>query len=160
MPQVTTERLKILRGKIYELMELYPSYQAALLPSFFVAEEIFGFISPEAIGEISNVTGVPAAEIRGVASFYAMYKTKPMGRHIIQLCTNVSCMIEGAYDLVEYLKEKYGLTPGGTTPDGRFSLVIMECIGACGTAPAMILDTDSYENLTKDRLDTLLESYK
>ncbi|MBF0464303.1 MAG: NAD(P)H-dependent oxidoreductase subunit E [Nitrospirae bacterium] len=160
MTQVTAERLKILRGKIYELMELYPSYQAALLPSFFAAEEIFGFISPEAIGEISNVTGVPAAEIRGVASFYAMYKTKPMGRHIIQLCTNVSCMIEGAYSLVEYLKEKYGLTPGGTTPDGRFSLVIMECIGACGTAPAMILDTDSYENLTKDRLDTLLESYK
>ncbi|MEO5357495.1 MAG: NAD(P)H-dependent oxidoreductase subunit E [Nitrospirae bacterium YQR-1] len=159
-PQVTEEKLRLLRNKIHYLMGLYPSYQGALLPSLYAAQEIFGYISPEAIGEVSNITGVSAAQIKGVACFYAMYKTKPMGRHIIQLCTNVACMIEGAEDLVAYLGEKYGLTPGGTTQDGRFSLVIMECIGACGTAPSMILDSDSYDNLTKDRLDTLLESYK
>ncbi|QWR77618.1 NADH-quinone oxidoreductase subunit NuoE family protein [Candidatus Magnetomonas plexicatena] len=160
MPQVTADRLRLLRTTVCDLMGLYASRQGVLLPSLSAAEEIFGFVSPEAIEEVSSVTGVPTAEIRGVATFYAMYKTKPMGRHIIQLCTNVSCMIEGAYDLVAYLEEKYGLTPGGTTSDGRFSLIIMECIGACGTAPAMILDTDSYDNLTKDRLDTVLENYK
>jgi NADH-quinone oxidoreductase E subunit len=160
MPHIAAEKLRILRNKIHDLMGLYPSYQAVLLPSLYAAEEIFGWISPEAIVEVSNVTGVSAAEIKGVASFYALYKTRPMGRHIIQLCTNVACMLEGAEDLVAHLEEKYGLTPGGTTADGRFSLVIMECIGACGTAPSMILDSDSYDNLTKDRLDTLLESYK
>jgi NADH:ubiquinone oxidoreductase subunit E len=89
-----------------------------------------------------------------------MYKHKPAGRNIVQLCTNVSCMILGAERLVDFLKNKYGLEPGGTTADGRFSLVIMECIGACGTAPAMLVNDDFYENLTDKYLEEILGKYR
>jgi NADH:ubiquinone oxidoreductase subunit E len=98
--------------------------------------------------------------VRGTASFYSMFRHKEAGRHLIQLCTNVSCMILGAERLVDYLKNKYGLEPEGTTQDKKFSLVIMECIGACGTAPAMLVDTDFYDNLTGERIEEILEKYK
>jgi NADH:ubiquinone oxidoreductase subunit E len=89
-----------------------------------------------------------------------MYRQKPMGRHLIQLCTNVSCMILGAERLVDFLKSTYGVEPGGVSPDGRFSLVIMECIGACGTAPAMLVNDDFHENLTEKNLQEILEKYR
>jgi len=83
-----------------------------------------------------------------------------MGRHVIQLCTNIACMLMGAETLVEFLKNKYGLAPGKTTGDGRFTLIIMECIGACATAPAMLVNEDFHENLTKENIVEILERYK
>jgi NADH:ubiquinone oxidoreductase subunit E len=109
---------------------------------------------------VAKVLNLPEAEVRGTASFYSMFKHKPAGRHIIQLCTNISCMILGAEKLLEYISKKYGVQPNGTSPDGRFSLVEMECIGACGTAPAMLVNTDFYDNLTEKRIDEILEKYK
>ncbi len=103
---------------------------------------------------------MPDAEVRGAASFYSMFKHKPVGRYLIQLCTNVSCMILGAEKLVDFLGARYGIYPDGTTQDGRFSLVLMECIGACGTAPAMLVNTDFHENLSEKRIEEILEKYK
>jgi NADH-quinone oxidoreductase E subunit len=138
----------------------YPTARSAILPAIYIAQREFGWLSPEAYEAIENILGVPKATVRGVALFYSMYKHKPMGRSIVQLCTNVSCMILGAERLVDFLKNKYGLEPGGTTPDTRFSLVIMECIGACGTAPAMLVNDDFYENLTEKYIEEILEKYK
>lgn len=138
----------------------YPTARAALLPAIYVAQREFGWLSPEAYKAVSELLGVPKATVRGVATFYAMYKHRPMGRHLIQFCTNVSCMIFGAESLVDLLKNKYGLEVGGTTADNRFSLVIMECIGACGTAPAMLVNDDFHENLTEKNLVEILEKYK
>lgn len=138
----------------------YPSARAALLPALYVAQREFNWLSPDAYEAVSDLLGVPKAIARGVGSFYAMYKHKPAGRNIVQLCTNVSCMILGAERLVDFLKNKYGLEPGGTTQDGRFSLVIMECIGACGTAPAMLVNDDFYENLTEKYIEEILGRYK
>lgn len=143
-----------------ELRARYPTARAALLPAIYIAQREFGWLSPEAYEAVSDVLGIPKATVRGVATFYAMYKQRPAGRHLIQLCTNVSCMIVGAEKLVDYLKNKYSLEVGGTTPDGRFSLVIMECIGGCDAAPAMLVDEDYHGGLTAENIDRILEGYK
>ena len=146
--------------EIEEIRAKYPNSRAALLPAISVAQREFGWLSPEAYEAVADLLGVPKATVRGVATFYAMYKQKPMGKHLIQFCTNVSCMILGAEKLVDFLKNKYGVEPGGVSPDGRFSLVIMECIGACGTAPAMLVNDDFHENLTEENLEEILENYQ
>lgn len=146
--------------ELEEIKAKYPGNRAALLPAIYIAQREFGYLSPEAYESVSGILGIPKAAIRGVATFYAMYKHKPMGRNIVQLCTNVSCMILGAEKLVDFLRNKYGLEPGSTTPDSRFSLVIMECIGACGTAPAMLVNDDFYENLTEKYIEEILGKYK
>jgi len=146
--------------EIEEIRAKYPNSRAALLPALSVAQREFGWLSPEAYEAVADLLGVPKATVRGVATFYAMYKQKPMGKHLIQFCTNVSCMILGAEKLVDFLKNKYGVEPGGVSPDGRFSLVIMECIGACGTAPAMLVNDDFHENLTEENLEEILENYQ
>lgn len=143
-----------------KIKQKYPDARAALLPAIYIAQKEFGHVGSDAYEAVSEVLGVPKAVVRGVGTFYAMYKHKPLGRHIVQLCTNVSCMILGAEKLVDLLKKKYGLEPGETTPDERFSLVIMECIGACGTAPAMLVNDDFHENLTEENIGQILERYK
>ena len=145
--------------ELEEIRAKYPSARGALLPAIYIAQREFGHMSPEAYEAVSEALGVPKAMVRGIATFYAMYKHRPMGRHIVQLCTNISCMILGAEKLVDLMKNRYGLEPGGMTPDGRFSLVIMECIGACGTAPAMLVNDDFYENLTEQYIEEILEKY-
>ena len=146
--------------EMQEIKAKYPNARAALLPAIYVAQREFGWLSPEAYEAVADILGVPRATVRGVATFYAMYKHKPMGRNIVQLCTNVSCMILGAEKLLDFLKNKYGIEPGGTSPDSRFSLVIMECIGACGTAHAMLVNDDFYENLTEKYIEEILAKYK
>ncbi len=146
--------------RILELAGRYPNQRAALLPALYTIQRERGWLSPEALETVSDCLGVPSATVKGVATFYAMFNTRPVGRHLIQLCTNVACMVMGAERLVDLLKERYGLVPGGTTEDGRFSLVIMECIGACGTAPAMLVDTDFHESLTAEGIVEILERYR
>jgi len=146
--------------ELEEIRAKYPNARAALLPAIYIAQKEFGWLSPEAYEIVADILGAPKATVRGVATFYAMYKHKPMGRNIVQLCTNVSCMILGAERLVDLLKNRYGLEPGGTSQDGRFSLVIMECIGACGTAPAMLVNDDFYENLTEKYIEEILSKYE
>lgn len=138
----------------------YPDRKSALLPSLYIAQREFGWLSHEAMTCVAQTLNLPEAFVRGTASFYSMFKHKPVGRHVIQLCTNVSCMILGAEKLVDFLGNKYGVKPNGTSQDSRFSLVIMECIGACGTAPAMLVNTDFYDNLSEQRIEEILETYK
>lgn len=146
--------------EIDEIRGRYPDSRSALLPSLYVAQREFGWLSHEAMSYVARTLNLPEAMVRGTASFYSMFKHKEAGRHLIQLCTNVSCMILGAERLVDFLRTKYGMEPDNTTQDGRFSLVIMECIGACGTAPAMLVNTDFYDSLTEKRIEEILETYK
>jgi len=146
--------------EITEISDRYPDRKSALLPSLYIAQREFGWLSDEAMESVSKALNVPEAMVRGTASFYSMYRHKPVGRHVIQLCTNVSCMIFGAEKLVDFLGSKYGVHPDSTGQDGRFSLVIMECIGACGTAPAMLVDTDFHDSLSEKRIEEILEQYK
>ncbi len=146
--------------EIDEIKGRYPDSRSALLPALYVAQREFGWLNHEAMSYVARTLNLPEAMVRGTASFYSMFKHKKAGRHLIQLCTNVSCMILGAERLVDFLRTKYGMEPDNTTQDGRFSLVIMECIGACGTAPAMLVNTDFYDSLTEKRIEEILETYK
>ncbi len=146
--------------EIRDLSRKYPDRRGALLPALYVVQKEAGWLSQEALDTVSRALNLPQATVKGVATFYAMYRHRPMGRHLIQLCTNVACMIMGAERLVDLISGRYGLEPGGTTDDGRFSLVIMECIGACDRAPAMLVDTDFHADLTADNIFEILEKYE
>lgn len=145
---------------LLKLRDKYPTTEATLLPALYLAQKEFGWLSPEAMEFVADTLAIPKATVKGVATFYAMYKNKPTGRHLIQLCTNVTCMLFGAEQLVDMLSRKYGVKPGGTSPDNRFSLAIMECIGACDRAPAMLVNDDFHYGLNEENIIEILERYR
>lgn len=153
LSEKVVERINVIKNK-------YHDPRSSLLPVLYTVQKEYGWLRHETIEAVGDLLNVPKATVKGVSTFYSMFKHKPMGRHLIQLCTNVACMIMGAERLVDILKSRYDLEPNSTTNDGRFSLVIMECIGACGTAPAMLVDTDFYDNLTEEKIINILEQYK
>ena len=138
----------------------YPDKRAALMPALKVAEREYGWVSEEAMAEIAGILGLTKAEVYGFATYYTMYKLQPTGRHLIQFCDNIACMLCTAEGLLDYLHKKLGIGPGETTADNRFSLVTMDCLGACGTAPAMLVNKDFHDNLTEKKLDEILEKYR
>ncbi len=146
--------------EIEQIRDRYKNNRSSLLPALHVVQKEKGYLSHEAIGAVGELLNIPKATARGVSTFYSMFRHKPMGRHLIQLCTNVACMLMGSERLVDILKKRYGLEPDSATSDGRFSLIIMECIGACGGAPAMLVNSDFYDNLTEDNIFEILEKYE
>lgn len=158
---VTAEdKIGILKNKIKVLKKMYPHTRSVLLPALHAAQQLYGWLSEDAIEQVSRLAGVTTAEVKGVVTFYSLFKTKPMGRHVIYLCTNVACLIMGAETLEEYLEKAYGISHGETTADGRFSLVIMECIGACDKAPAMLVNDDCHFNISMDNIQQILDNYR
>ncbi len=147
-------------NEIDALKRKYDDARFSLLPALSLVQREYGWLSPEAINTVGEILDIPGATVKSVSTFYAMFRHQPMGRHLIQLCTNVSCMIMGGERLVDLLRERYAIAPNSTSPDGRFSLMIMECIGACDTAPAMLVDTDLHGNLTAGNLIEILEKYE
>lgn len=150
---------KILK-EIDELKNKYQDLRFCLLPALYIFQREYGWLSPEALEAVGEILNIPKAAVKGVGTFYTMFRHRPMGRHLVQLCTNVSCMIMGGEKLLDILKRRYGLEPNTTTADGRFSLVIMECIGACDAAPAMLVDTDLRGNLSEENIIRILETYQ
>lgn len=146
--------------EIEAIKSRYPSSRSAILPVLFIAQREFGWLSNKALNAVSSELDLPPAIVKGVATFYAMFSNKPTGRHIIQLCTNIACMLFGSETLLDILKNKYALEPGNTSPDGRFSLALIECLGACDTPPAMIVNNDLHTDLSAERILEILEGYK
>ncbi|MBF0557709.1 MAG: NADH-quinone oxidoreductase subunit NuoE [Nitrospirae bacterium] len=146
-------------NEIHLIKSKYQDSRSCLLPSLYVVQKENGWISPAAMETVGELLSVPDATVKGVATFYSMFRREAMGRHLIQLCTNVACMIMGAERLVDILRDKYGLQPNGTSADGRFSLVIMECIGACDAAPAMLVDADLHGNINENTIMATLDKY-
>jgi NADH-quinone oxidoreductase subunit E len=153
---------KILSKKFYDEMAKleprYPSKVALLLPALHSAQDEFGWLPPEVLEEIGDYIGIHPAQVREVASFYTMYNLKPVGKYHLKICTNVACCLRGADELVEHCEKRFGIRCGETTKDKRFTLMEEECLGACGTAPAMMLNNDYHENLDIPKLDRLLDS--
>jgi len=151
---------KILSQKFYDEMNKleprYPRKVALLLPALHAAQDEIGWLPPEAMEEIGAYIGIHAAQVREVASFYTMYNLKPVGKYHLKICTNVACALRGAEELVEHCEQKFGIRCGDTTPDKKFTLMEEECLGACGTAPAMMLNNDYVENLDIRKLDQVL----
>lgn len=141
-----------------EVLTHYPTKRAALLPTFWLAQEEFGYLSPEVMEYIAQLLDLSPAYVAAVASFYTMFDKEPKGKFHLQVCTNLSCALVGAQQIVECLEQKLGIQLGETTPDGKFSLSEVECLGSCGTAPVLQLNSgDYYENLTPERVAQLVE---
>jgi NADH-quinone oxidoreductase subunit E len=136
----------------------YPQPKAALLPVLWEVQKAKGWIDLAAEEWVASRLGVAPSHVHGCVTFYTMYKQRPSGRHHIQLCTTLSCMLRGSDDLLLHLQKKLGIKEGQTTPDGKFSLARVECIGSCGTAPMFQLNDDYHENLTIEAVDRLLDS--
>ncbi len=139
------------------LVARYPQPKAALLPVLWEVQQAKGWVDGESEAWVANRLGVSPAHVHGAVTFYTMYKQKPSGKYHIQVCTTLSCMLRGSDELVDHIKSKYGIEEGETTPDGKFSLVRVECLGSCGTAPMFQLNDDYHEDLTLDKVDALLD---
>jgi NADH-quinone oxidoreductase E subunit len=136
----------------------YPEKKPAVMATLYIAQEQNGYISNEVIKEVAGILEMNSEEVLGVVTFYTMYFQKPMGKHHIQVCTNVSCMLRGGYEIWDQVKEKLGLDNLGVSADQKFSLEEVECMGSCGTAPMIAVNEDYYENLTKEKVDEILKS--
>ena len=146
--------------KIEEILTRYPSKKPAVMPVLYLAQEQNGWISGEVMEEVAKVLDMHPEEVLGVVTFYTMYHQKPMGKYHIQVCTNVSCMLRGAYDIYDKVKEKLGIDNMEVTKDQMFSLEEVECMGSCGTAPMIAVNEDYYENLDKEKVLDIIKSLK
>lgn len=113
---------------------------SALIETLHTIQESFGHVSEDALRYVAAALNVPPSKVYGVATFYNLFNMKPMGRHVLSLCTGTACYVKGSGDIVEFMKSEYGLEPGDTTPDGNLTFMVARCVGACGLAPVMILD--------------------
>lgn len=131
-----------------------------MLPVLCLAQEEFGYLSQDAIEYVSEIMGLPAARVYGVATFYTMLHLKPIGKYHLQVCRTLSCALVGAERVTAFLKARLGVEVGETTPDGRFTLSQVECLASCGTAPMMQVNDDYYENLTEEKVEKILEALR
>jgi NADH-quinone oxidoreductase E subunit len=147
------QRIAAIRGR-------YPNPQAACLPVLHLAQDEFGHLSDEAIDAVAGALGLPPAHVWGVVTFYTMYHRHPTGRHILMMCTNVSCMLRGGYDVLHALEDQLGIKAGETTPDGEFTLIEEECLAACADAPCLIAGEKYFLRLTPESAKQALDEIK
>lgn len=135
-----------------------PAKQAILLAALYIAQEQKGYLTREAIQRVAKRLGLPPGDVYSTASFYTLFRTEPVGRYLIQVCDGLSCYLcDGANRIAEYVGAKLGMAPGETSPDGRFTLEMVQCLASCGTAPAMRVNDQLYENLTPGAIDAIIE---
>jgi NADH-quinone oxidoreductase subunit E len=146
--------------RFVEMVPHYPTTRSALVPTLLYAQDEVGFLSDEVIQEIAGRLDLTELEVRNVISYYSMLTTKPRGRFNVQVCTNISCLVRGGEEILQYCAKKLGVGHKGTTPDGLFTLEEVECIGACSWAPAAQVNYDFHENLTAEKMDRVLEEYR
>ena len=146
------------KQKFDRILTRYPNKESALLPTLHLAQEVWGWISPEAVLYVGSLLNLSPATVFGVVSFYNMYNQKPVGKYHLQVCTNLSCMVNRAYDIHDHLCEKLGVRPGETTSDGNFTVSEVECLGSCDTAPVVQINNDYLENMTVEKMDAWIRS--
>lgn len=139
------------------ILTRYPNKESAVLPTLHLAQEVWGWIPPEAILYISELLDLSPATVFGVVSFYNMFNQKPVGKYHLQVCTNLSCMVRRAYDIYDHLCEKLDVKAGQTTSDGKYTVTEVECLGSCGTAPVVQVNDDYHEDMDVQKMDALLK---
>jgi len=149
------------RARLEALFPQYPTRQACLLPALWMVQEERGWISEPAMAEVGEVLGLTPAYVKGVVTFYTMYHTHPVGRHFIQICTTSPCNLCGAEAVMAALLRETGCGElGATSPDGRFTVSEVECLGACGFATPIMINDDFIESVTPERVAGILQGYK
>jgi NADH-quinone oxidoreductase subunit E len=149
-----------LAARFDSLVQRYPVKRSALIPMLLYAQDEVGYLSDAVVAEVAARIGIPELEVRNVASYYSMLRFKPAGRYNVQVCTNIGCMLRGAYEVYERFQEELGIGHQGVTADGLFSLEEVECIGACCWAPAIQVNYHFHEELHPDQVPGILAHYR
>jgi len=142
--------------RIEELKKRYQRTQSVILEALWLWQEEHGWISDEGMKYVAGLLGVPPHHVYGVVSFYTMFNSKPVGRHKIEVCTNISCMLRNSERIVKHLENILHIKVGETTPDKRYTLMEAECLGSCGTAPMMQIGDEYHESLDEGKVDSIL----
>ena len=140
-----------------DLMPRYATRHAALLPVCHALQHEYGWLPHQALEETADFLGLSFAEVLDSVTFYEEFRLKPLGRYVVQICRSIACELCGYRDLSEKIQQKLGILPGETTDDGRFTLMELECLGSCGTAPVTMIDETLHENLTWEQLEALID---
>jgi len=143
-----------------EIVGRYPRPKSALIPLLHLAQEQEGHVTTQAMAHIAELVGVTSAEVYGTASFYEMFKFEPVGTYCINICTNISCQLLGAWELLEHAEERLGIKAGSTTEDGMFTIEDVECIAACTEAPALQVNYRYRYRVTHDEFDQLIDTLR
>lgn len=149
-----------LKAKITENINGAENKQSALIPVLHTVQDELGHISNESMEEVSAILDISPACVQNVVTFYTMYFGEPKGKHVIWLCRTLSCALRGAEQVEHYIGDKLNIKTGQTTADGKITFMEAECLAACGTAPVMLVDEQLHENLTKSKVDSILQSLK
>jgi NADH-quinone oxidoreductase E subunit len=148
------------KQRIEKALTRYPNKQAALLPVLHIAQDEFGYLPDDALELVARTLDLPPAHVFGVITFYTMFHRKKHGRNELMVCTNISCMLRGGYDILRHIEGRLGVKAGQTTPDGAFTVVEEECLAACANAPMMICGDDYFLDLTPAKVDTILDDLR
>lgn len=152
------------RSRIIQLKGRYPHFRSALLPALHLVQEEQGFVSEDAMVEVADLLRLTPADVKSVASYYTMYFKKPIGRHVVDICTNLACKVRGSDDVVDYVRKKLGVELGTTTADGRFYVEEVECLGQCELAPMLEIDLEPIGpldvKLSAEVVDQALDQYR
>jgi NADH-quinone oxidoreductase subunit E len=149
-----------LAARFDALVLKYPVKRSALVPMLLYAQDEIGYLSDAVIDEVARRIGITELEVRNVASYYSMLRFKPAGRYNVQVCTNISCMLRGGYEVYERFQQELGIGHHGVTPDGLFSLEEVECVGACCWAPAIQVNYEFHDELAPDHVPGIVAGYR
>ncbi len=157
---MTREFSEKAKKKIEEIVARYPQKEAAILPILHITQQEFGSISAEEEKLVARILGIKPISVRELVTFYTMLSRESLGKYHIQVCSNLSCSLLGAGNFVDYLVEKLGIEPGETTPDKKFTLSTVECLGACERAPCMLINFNYYGEMDPKKVDEILDGLK
>jgi NADH-quinone oxidoreductase E subunit len=145
------------KAQLREIVSRYPVARSGMLPCLHLVQDVEGYVTPEGIAAVAEAVGAKVDEVESVVTFYSMYHQKPIGKHVIKVCTSISCYLMGCDDVLAHLEKRLGISRGQTTPDGRYTLQGVECLAACGLAPALQVNNEFVENVTPQVADALLD---
>ncbi|MCP9451306.1 MAG: NADH-quinone oxidoreductase subunit NuoE [Nitrospira sp.] len=144
------------RDEIAAILARYPVKRSALIPLLYLAQREQGYVTEEAMVEIARILGLTPPQVYETVTFYTLFNLKPVGKFHIQICKSLMCALVGSDTVIEWINAKLGIGPGETTPDGLFTLSLVECLASCGTGPMMQINEDYYERLTEEKVDRIL----
>ncbi|MDZ7833661.1 MAG: NADH-quinone oxidoreductase subunit NuoE [Desulfobacterales bacterium] len=155
-PDITSD----MTTRIDEVINTHRETAGAVIPVLRESQDIVGYLPVELIDYISSGLNLPKSEVLGVATFYSLFSLTPKGRHIIRVCMGTACYVKGGKEIMNRIRQNYGLEEGDTSEDRRFSLEAVRCLGACGLAPVMVIGQDTHGGVTPDRVINILEEYE
>ena len=156
MPRLNPDNLQ----RVRDLIAVYPEARSALIPALHVLQEQDGYCTEDGMAHLAELFGLSAVEVRGTASFYDMFHFEPVGKYLLAVCTNIACMLQGGYRLLEYIEDRLDVAPGGTTHDGMFTLEDAECLALCGNAPCLTVNWRFFGDVDPDRFDALVDDLR